>query len=198
MTVKEFKDAYTGSPGIHGAMLADPPWYYVNQATRAATGKHYPQMSLGDIKRLPVARLAAMPCALFLWATWPNLPSALEVIDAWGFEYKTIAWVWIKLNKAGEKPIMGLGNYTRANTEPCLLAFKKVKTRGRAMPVADHGVPSWIMAPRREHSQKPDEQYDFVQRLYPEVPKLELFARHIWPGWDAWGQEIESTVQLYP
>lgn len=184
------------SDQLYNVILADPPWNYVNQGTRAATSNHYDQMSLVKIKELPIGEISSLPSALFLWATWPNLLAALEVIEAWGFEYKTIAWVWLKLDKAGTKPIMGLGNYTRSNTEPCLLAFKRIKTRGMSMPVEDHAVPAWIMSPRRKHSQKPDEQYEYIDRLYPGASRLELFARKAHPGWDVWGHEVANTVEL--
>ena len=154
-------------------------------------------MALDDIKRLPIHRISTMPCALFMWATWPNIQQAFAVIDAWGFEYKTLAWEWRKTNKAGDKYIMGLGNYTRSNPEPCLLAFKKVKTRGKAIKVANRAVPAWMDAPRRKHSQKPDEQYARIAKLYPDLPRIELFARQTWPGWDSWGNGIESSVNLW-
>jgi len=193
-----FEDKYIKQLAEYNIIMADPPWPYQNQATRAATGNHYASMSLNDIKALPVGRLAALPCALFLWVTWPNIQMAFEVIDAWGFEYKTLAWDWWKTNLAGDKFIMGLGNYSRSNPEPCLLAFKKVRTRGRIMKVADRAVKAWIIAPRGKHSQKPNQQYDNINRLYPDMPKLELFARQVWPGWDAWGDELEGSVDLWP
>jgi site-specific DNA-methyltransferase (adenine-specific) len=152
-------------------------------------------MTLSEIKRLRIRQIAALPCALFLWATWPNIKMAFEVIDAWGFEYKTIAWVWLKTVKDGSKFAMGTGNYTRANSEPCLLAFRKTVTRGKIMNVGDHAVPSWIVSTRRKHSQKPDLQYEYIERLYPNLPKIELFARQAWPGWDVWGDGIKDSIE---
>lgn len=174
-------------------ILADPPWYYRNKGTRAAAEKHYPTLKQADLFHLPVANFAAERCALFLWATWPNIKVALRVMDAWGFKYKTLAWEWFKTNKAGDKFIMGLGNYSRSNPESCLLGFK-----GKPLPVKDKAVEAWIIAPRRAHSQKPDEQYEKIERLYPDVPKLELFATQRWPGWDVWGDEVDSTIDLMP
>lgn len=174
-------------------ILADPPWHYRNQGTRAAAAKHYRTIRRSDLEHLPVQYFAADRCALFLWATWPNMKTAFKVMDAWGFKYKTLAWEWFKTNKAGDKFVMGLGNYSRSNPEPCLLGF-----RGKPIPVKDKGVEAWMTAPRRKHSQKPDEQYEKIERLYPDVPKLELFATQIWPGWDAWGDQIESTVEIVP
>jgi N6-adenosine-specific RNA methylase IME4 len=128
---------------------------------------------------------------LFLWAVWPRLPDALAVITAWGFAYKALAWVWVKQNRRSPGYHLGLGYYTRANSEPCLLA-----TRGRPGRPCARDVSALIVAPRREHSRKPDEQYAKIERLYPHLSKLELFARHRWPGWSVHGNEIISDVTL--
>lgn len=143
-----------------------------------------------DILELPVAELAAENCALFLWATWPMIFEAPRVMNAWGFTYRTNAFTWIKSKKNGTGFFMGMGYYTRANDEPCLLGV-----RGR-MPVADRGVLGLIYAPVRGHSQKPEEQYEKIERLYPGMRYIELFARTRRPGWDAWGNEIESDIEL--
>lgn len=174
-------------------ILADPPWYYRNQGTRAAAEKHYRTIRRSDLELLPVQYYAAERCALFLWATWPNIKQALKVMESWGFRYKTLAWEWFKTTKDGEKFTIGLGNYTRANCEPCLLGF-----RGKPIKVSDRSIRAYIVAPRREHSRKPDEQYEKIEKLYPDAPKLELFATQIQPGWDAWGDEVESTVEIVP
>lgn len=133
---------------------------------------------------LPVASIAADDCVLFLWATYPNLPDAFRVIDSWGFTYKTVAFTWIKTNKDGT-PFMGLGYWTRANAEVCLLA-----TRGRPKRKA-RDVPQVIISRRREHSRKPDEQYEHIMRLV-DGPYIELFARYPWPGWAGWGLEYPN------
>ena len=185
----------------YGVILADPPWHFEHQSWRETMppdqvryefgpGIHYPTMSLEDICGLDVASLAADNCALFLWFSWPHFLKPVSVIEAWGFEYKTIAWVWAKLNKSGLGFKYGLGYYTHSNTEPCLLA-----TKGRMIPIAKD-VLSLIVTPIREHSRKPDEQYAKIERMYPDVPKLELFARRPRDGWDVWGNEVESTVEL--
>lgn len=105
-------------------IYADPPWSYRNKGTRAAAEKHYSTMSIEDIKALPVADIAADNCVLFLWTTFPMLREALETIEAWGFEYKTLAFCWAKRNKSGKGWFWGLGNWTRSNPEICLLAIK--------------------------------------------------------------------------
>ena len=176
----------------YGVILADPPWSFKVWDKDTGNGRsaesHYSTMTTDDIKSL--APPCAANCALFMWGVWPSLPDAFDVIDAWGFTYKTIAWTWAKLTRSSMGFHTGMGYYTRANTEPCLLAV-----RGN-MPVAVHDVLSLIVSPVREHSRKPDEQYGKIERLYPDVPKLELFARRPRDGWDVWGNEVESTVEL--
>lgn len=176
-------------------ILADPPWKYRDYSAPAGqtharargAAKHYPTMGLAQIQALPVADLAAPDAVLFVWATWPLIDQALATIQAWGFTYKTLAWEWIKVTKAGQ-PALGMGRYTRANPEPCLLAF-----RGKPVPVADHGQVALIMAPRGQHSRKPSEQYAKIARLYPDHgPRLELFATEAQTGWAAWGNELTS------
>lgn len=174
-------------------ILADPPWNHETWSDKGqgrSAERHYDTMDLDTIRALPVADLAAKNCALFLWAIWPRIFDAQRVIEAWGFTYRTLAWEWLKLNPSGIGLKMGMGHYTRANPEPCLLAV-----RGR-MPVAVRNERNVLIAPAREHSRKPDEQYAKIGRLYPEGRRLELFARQRWPGWDAWGNEVESTIQL--
>jgi N6-adenosine-specific RNA methylase IME4 len=178
-------------PGHYRVIYADPPWSF---ATYSRKGKgrspdaHYDCMDLDAIKRLPVAGWAHPDAVLLLWATDPLLDRALEVIEAWGFAYKTVGFYWAKLNKgttaiASEADFFtGLGFWTRANPEPCLLA-----TRGRPRRRSG-GVRKLVVAPRREHSRKPDEMYERIETLI-EGPYLELFARGSRPGWDAWGLE---------
>jgi N6-adenosine-specific RNA methylase IME4 len=122
---------------------------------------------------------------LFLWATDPSLPQALEVMAAWGFVYKTVAFTWAKTTKDGTGFPIGCGYWTRANPEQCLLA-----TRGRPQRLS-RAVPQLVLAPRREHSRKPDQVYERIEALVPG-PYLELFAREQRPGWDSRGYEVET------
>ena len=178
--------------GGYGVIYADPPWTF---ATYSDKGKgrsaeaHYDCLDLQAIKALPVADWAGPDCALLLWATDPLLPRALEVITAWGFAYKTVGFYWVKLNRSADPGRLterdfftGLGFWTRANAEPCLLA-----TRGRPRRLATD-VAKLIVAPHREHSRKPDAAYERIERLLPG-PYLELFARRSRPGWDGWGDQ---------
>src|SRR6185295_19342344 len=107
-------------------------------------------------------------------------------ISAWGFQYKTIAWTWVKLNKSSMGFFTGMGYYTRANTEPCLLAV-----RGK-MPVAVHDIQALIVSPIQEHSRKPDDQYRKIEALYPNRNYLEMFARRPKSNWHIWGNEIPN------
>jgi len=177
----------------YDVIMADPPWEYkvynAEKSDRHVSHK-YPLMSTEDICNLPIADLAAENCALFIWATWPNILDAFKVIDAWKFKYRTEAWTWVKANRSGFGHFMGMGHYTRANTEPCLLAVK-----GK-MPVAAHDVLGLIYSPVREHSRKPDLQYSKIDRLYPNTKRLELFARKKHPKWDSWGNEVPNDIEI--
>lgn len=175
--------------GHFGAILADPPWHFETWGeggNRNVTAK-YPTMSLRQISRLPVDDLAAADCALFIWSVWPKLFEAVKVIEAWGFTYKTCAFSWMKadpyrLFADDATPFAGMGFWTRANTEPCLFA-----TRGKPKRL-NADVRQGIIAPRREHSRKPDAIHGRIERLVAG-PYLELFARQEQPGWTAWGNE---------
>lgn len=185
-----------------GAILADPPWTFV---TRSQAGKdrsaemHYDCMSIPEIKALPVGDLAAKDATLFMWVTDPLIPLGLEVMEAWGFRYKTVAFNWAKLNKEPKKAtkkklqdgwtessfFTGMGYWSRANAELCLLG-----TRGAPKRI-HKDVRRLLIAPRREHSRKPDQIYDRIERLTPG-PYLELFARTSHPGWAYWGNEVDK------
>lgn len=185
-------DPFHNLPRQHfGAILADPPWQFEAWSEKGkvkSADKHYRTMAMNQIARVPVDELAAPDCVLFMWATWPTLKSALWVISAWGFTYKTCAFSWMKADPyrlfADEAtPFAGMGYWTRANTEPCLLA-----TRGKPKRIhAD--VRQGIIAPRREHSRKPDEVHGRIERLVGG-PYLELFARAPREGWTVWGNEV--------
>ncbi|MDD3228222.1 MAG: MT-A70 family methyltransferase [Oscillospiraceae bacterium] len=175
------------------AIYADPPWEYRVYSSKGkgrSAESHYPTMSIADIRALPVAELADKDCALFLWVTFPTLREAFTVLDAWGFTYKTVAFVWIKQNKVTPSLFWGMGYWTRANAELCILATKGSPKRQSA------GVHQVIMSPVEQHSKKPDETRERIVQLMGDVPRVELFARQSAPGWDAWGNEITSTPAL--
>jgi N6-adenosine-specific RNA methylase IME4 len=166
------------------AILADPPWSYATWSAKGlgkSAEQHYDTMSLDAIKALPVAGMAARDAVLFLWATRTHLDKAFEVIDAWGFAYKSIAFVWVKTENG--RPHYGMGHWTRANTEPCLLA-----TRGKPKRL-NAGVEELIYGEIGDHSAKPYEQYRRIEKLVAG-PYLELFAQLRVPGWAGWGNRV--------
>ena len=170
----------------YNVIYADPPWRYSDRSCDGACARHYETMSLQEIKDLPVPQLCEKDCVLFLWATYPMLKEAIQVIEAWGFKYKTIAFQWIKLNKSGKGYFFGLGRWTRGNTEPCLLAVKGKPSR------KDNSVSQLIMEPLGVHSEKPAVTRDRIKALLGGdlVKGIELFARNTADGWDCWGNEV--------
>lgn len=176
-------------------ILADPPWKYNNRANhktrfRGGASGHYDLMSTSDICSLPIGDLADPSSSLlFLWATFPMLEDSLKVIEAWGFKYKTVGFTWCKLNTKSLTPFFGVGHYTKSNAEICLLA-----TKGSVIKPVVNTVSSLILSPRQEHSRKPDESYERIEAMYPNLKKIELFARRKRQGWQSWGNQIESDL----
>jgi N6-adenosine-specific RNA methylase IME4 len=169
--------------GGYQMIMADPPWrfeVYSENGLEKSPEHHYDTMSLDEIKALPVASLAAKDCLLWLWATNPMLPKQLEVIDAWGFQFKT-SGVWVKTHKSG-KLAFGTGYAFRSASEPIILA-------AIGSPKTTKSTRSVIYGVRREHSRKPDEAYEAAEALMPDVRRADLFSRESRPGWDNWGNE---------
>ena len=177
----------------YSIIYADPPWAYRTYSKKGqgrSAESHYPTMCIEDIKALPVGELAAKDCALFLWITFPCLCEALEVLTAWGFSYKTVAFVWVKQNRRNDDLFTGMGYWTRANAEICILATKGHPKR------VDAGVRQVILSHIEEHSKKPDEARERIVRLMGDLPRVELYARQSPEGWDVWGNEVECTAHL--
>ena len=147
-------------------------------------------MYTADICNLPVKDIAADNSILFMWATFPKIPDALEVIKAWGFLFKTVGFVWIKTNKKSNTLFMGMGMWTRSNAEICLIA---VKGKPQRINCAVHQV---IISPIEQHSKKPDETRKRIIQLVGDLPRVELFARQTPDGWAIWGNEVDSTISL--
>ena len=186
--------------GHYGAILADPPWKFLTLwKTDTGPGNRnaeYPTMTEAEIAALPVRKLAAPDCILFLWGIWILMPKLFPIIEAWGFEYKSCAFDWMKADvrqidmfKDEGDVQMGLGYWTRANSEPCLLA-----TRGKPKRL-NADVRQGIIAPRREHSRKPDCVYERIERLV-KGPYCELFARNTRKGWTSWGLETTKYGEV--
>lgn len=174
----------------YSIIYADPPWRNPKSGTNARNNeKHYPSMVTSDICAMPVADICADNAILFLWAVFPNLPDALEVIEAWGFEYYGLGFDWCKANKTGQ-PRIGCGYYTRQNNEICLIGVKP-GLKNRIKPIK-RNVGCSIMEPAREHSRKPDVVRDHIVAICGDLPRIELFARQRVAGWDAWGNEVTN------
>lgn len=177
----------------YGIIYADPPWHYRVYSKKGAgrsAESHYPTMTIEEIQALPVSELADKDCALFMWITFPLLKESLSVLSAWGFKFKTIAFVWIKQNRKSDSLFWGMGYWTRANAEFCVLA-----TKGKPKRMAKN-VHQVIVSHIEEHSKKPDEARRRIVRLMGDLPRIELFARQKSAGWDVWGNEVESDIIL--
>lgn len=177
----------------YGIIIIDAPWRFLTRSDKGRgkdPTRHYAggSMSLDDIKALPVGELADQRCALACWVYNPMLPEGMAVLDAWGFEFKAVLFYWVKRTKHG-KLAFGQGYSTRQGAEQCWLAAPK----GRSVPKRLHaGVRQVIEAPLREPSRKPDEQYTRLEQLYGCLPRVEIFGRQAWPGWEVWGDETNK------
>lgn len=173
----------------YNIIYADPPWTFKTYSPKGIEKKsaqcHYHCMDKEDIQRLPVQDIADDDCVLFLWVTFPCLEEGLELIKKWGFSYKTCAFNWVKRNRKSDGWFWGLGYWTRANSEICLLA-----TKGHTKRISK-SVHQVCDARVMEHSRKPSEIRDRIVELLGDLPRIELFARHKADGWDAWGDEVE-------
>ena len=174
----------------YSVIYADPLWRYERSKVQGAAEKHYPTMGIDELCALPVPELAAKDCALFLWATFPQLPEALRLIHAWGFRYRTVAFVWLKRNRKSPSWFYGMGYWTRSNAEICLLATKGKPKRQSA------GVHQLLISPIEQHSKKPDAAREKIVALMGDLPRIELFARQKTPGWDIWGNELPNSIEM--
>lgn len=180
-------------------IYADPPWSYYNDMTvnpdcttvKGMRRPPYPVMSIKDICKLPVKKIAAENAILFIWTTDYHLASCIgKVIPAWGFEYKTIGFIWAKKNNQG-KQVSFMGAYTKkSGCELCLIA---TKGKDAHKFVQKHNINSFIEYPRQEHSKKPNIIRDSIVELCGERKRIELFARDKFEGWDVWGNDEKIT-----
>jgi len=185
----------------YNIIYADPAWSYYNDSTASEncttkvgmTRPPYSVMSTESIKQLDVKSIAADDAILFIWTTDYHLEKCLQVIKAWGFEYKTMGFLWAKKTKKGT-PVCFMGAYTmKSGTEMCLLA---TKGKGAHKLVKTFNVRSLVESPREAHSKKPDEIRDRIVALVGDIPRVELFARDTFDGWDCWGNEVDSEILL--
>ena len=170
-------------------IYADPPWKYQDSGCNGNAENHYEVMNNKDICNLPIRELADEDCILFIWGTFPLLPEVLDVIKSWGFEYKSIGFLWLKKNKQNGKYFYGLGRWTRGNSEPCFIA-----TKGKPKRISE-SVFQIIESKLREHSRKPDVIRNKIVELVGDLPRIELFARQRFEGWDVWGNETPTEEQ---
>lgn len=179
----------------YGVILADPPWQYNNNGISGAAENHYPTMSTQQLCALPIKQQAKANALLLMWATWPLLDTAMQIIEAWGFKYKT-GMPWIKMNgipttdlfgQVVMKAYPGQGWWVRGVSEPILIC-----TRGNIKP--PENPPTGLISERMQHSKKPTNLHEYAQLF--EGPYLELFARRPMLGWDAFGNEVEGSIAL--
>ena len=188
----------------YNIIYADPAWHYkFGQSSSRYIINKYKTMELADICALPVRDLTEDNAVLLMWATFPKLNWAMPVIEAWGFEYKTCAFVWVKTNRNYQvnqvsflpadnfDKFTGMGYYTRSNAEICLLG-----TKGNPLPRLCHDINQIVYEPIEEHSKKPNIIKKHIVDLFGNLPRIELFARQKTEGWDVWGNEVESDIRL--
>ena len=178
-------------------IYADPPWKYetwtelkTEKLRKKCGSLCYPPMTVNQICGLPIKNISDKRCILFLWITMPKLNEVFRVIDAWGFQYKTVAFTWIKTNPKSGTIYSGLGHWTLANPELCLLATHK------KFPPRLNPVKQLVFAPKGIHSAKPPIVRDKIIELVGDLPRIELFARQKTEGWDVWGNEVKSDIKL--
>ena len=183
----------------YNIIYADPPWSYRTWTAKGghkSASAHYKTMDIEDIKSLPIQDICEKDCVLFIWVTFPNLIEGIDTLSSWGFTYKTCGFVWVKTNKNYNinqtsflpqdsfNTFYGLGYWTRANSELCLIGTKgKIRRQSNSV----HQI---IYDPIREHSRKPECTRDKIVELMGDIPRIELFARQKHEGWDAWGNEV--------
>lgn len=186
----------------YNIIYADPPWSFgdrLRSSKKLDDGKmhfreldmHYATMKTKDICALPVGKIAHDDAILFMWTTDAHLPDALEVITAWGFNYKTVGFVWNKKTSKGNQ-VCFMGKWTMKGSEICLLA-----TKGKAHSlIVSHKVRQLVEAERSTHSRKPHVVRERIVELLGDLPRVELFARRAAPGWDVWGNEVKCDLAI--
>lgn len=190
-------------------VYADPPWKFHLSPDKAYTSKqkfdengkqyypaldienHYPSMTESEISALPIKDLIDKDAACFMWTTDTHMPQALEIMKAWGFTYKTVAFVWEKQTSKGN-PVSLLSPWIHKTYEICLLGTKGAMMKYKK----DNTIRQMVKVQRGKHSAKPQEVADRIVRMFPDCARIELFARDAKPGWDVWGNEIQNTIEL--
>ena len=178
----------------YDVVLIDPPWPYSGQQDKwGAAAKFYDLMTEEEILAMPVTSVMKERSVLFLWATSPKLDLAMRAIQQWGLCYRGVAFVWVKTTREGV-PFKARGTRPSIVKPTCefVLACSMVQT-GRPLPLDDESIVNTVLAPLREHSRKPDEVRERIERMYIGAERLEMFAREKSPGWDVWGAEAPNV-----
>lgn len=186
----------------YNIIYIDPPWDYNRKVGQGCTTK-YNRMTNQDIYNLPINDIAADNCALICWFTFPKLSEGVKAIESWGFTIKTVFVTWIKTNKNSNTPFFGVGTYTKSNAEVCMLCSKGniadlLPPRRTTVDSSYNGklrddtISSVLLHKRLEHSEKPNEVRNMISRMFSDVPKIEVFARHRVSGWDSIGYGVDS------
>lgn len=178
----------------YGVIVADPPWSYQNSGTRGAAANQYSTATVEDICALPVSGMAAEDCVLLLWCTWPQMREGIRVMSAWGFDYVT-GFPWVKVTDVSKDlwgaltfdVPYGVGFWARGTSE-----FVMIGRKGNAKPPPNGFI--GLLSPNLYHSRKPDSIHHYAMSL--PGPYLEMFARRPFPGWDVWGNQVESTIEV--
>jgi len=179
--------------GQYKVILADPPWiYYGDPNKNQAAGKHYNCMSLLQLSELPVQKICAKDSVLYLWTTGPKLEESMKLMESWGFRYRTVAHVWVKVSKSGNV-INAQGirpSFVKQNAEYLLVGSTGKK--GRTLPLLSEAIPQIVKAqrPNNLHSRKPDIFRKLIVDTFGDVKRVELFCRFPEAGWDCWGNEV--------
>ena len=171
----------------YNIIYADPPWNYTGwRKGNKSAASHYPTMKVDEIANMKdtIESISDENCILFLWVTFPCLLDGLKVMKEWGFTYKTCGFTWVKRNRVADTWFFGLGSWTRANAEICLIGMKGTIKRKSCK------VFQIVDTPIEEHSKKPDIVRDKIVELVGSLPRIELFARQTADGWDCWGNEV--------
>ncbi len=184
LTVYTKFDSIIESKKKYKIIYADPPWQYNDKLVSmgGSAESHYKVMTIDDICNLDVNSIAHEDCILFCWGTWPLTPEIFRVIESWGFEFKTCGFIWIKEHMSGTSK-MGMGHWTRGNSEYCLIGVKGKPKRIAA------DVSQIVKSEIKEHSQKPDIIRKNIVKLCGDLPRIELFARTLISGWDVFGND---------
>jgi N6-adenosine-specific RNA methylase IME4 len=180
-------------------IYADPPWHYgsksaVNNSVGNAIkplSEHYPTMKLKDLVNMKVDSMLDDDAACFMWVTDSHLDEAIQILKAWGFTYKTIAFNWIKTTVKGNY-CKNVAPWTIKSSEVCLLGTRGKMTKYKKV----NNIESLVIAPRTKHSKKPDEVRKRIELLFGDLPRLEMFARNSSEGWDVFGDEAPNSIAI--